>query len=139
MPALKKIIQDAGSSGLKALSLRASIVYAQALLLTNNAEGARQELETALGQSDKPGMLLERARAEYLLGAALTRIGKPKEAPLHYREAQRILDSIISKEKSAAQILDRADLKNIYVEAKSSQGGAAWRGLTDLLKPSSGF
>ncbi len=68
-------------------------------------------------------MLLERARTEYLLGAALTRMGKPKEAPLHYREAQRILDSIISKEKSAAQILDRPDLKNIYVEAKSS--GAA--------------
>ena len=73
--------------GLKALAVRASISYAQALLATNNADAARQELESALGQTDKMGMLLERARAEYLLGNALTRMGKPKEAPLHYREA----------------------------------------------------
>ncbi len=124
-PALKKLKEDALSTGLKALAVRASISYAQALLATDNADAAKQELESALGQTDKMGMLLERAYAEYLLGNALTRTGKPKEAPLHYREANRILDSILSKEKSAAHILDRPDLKSIYVEAKSSQGGAA--------------
>ena len=124
-PALKKLKEEALSTGLKALAVRASISYAQALLATDNADAAKQELESALGQTDKMGMLLERAYAEYLLGNALTRTGKPKEAPLHYREANRILDSILSKEKSAAHILDRPDLKSIYVEAKSSQGGAA--------------
>ena len=89
-PALKKIMQDeALSMGLKALAVQASISYAQALLATDNADAARQELESALGPIDKMGMLLERARAEYLLGNALTRTGKPKEAPLHYREADR--------------------------------------------------
>ena len=124
-PALKKLKDEALSVGLKALAVQASISYAQALLATDNADAARQELESALGPIDKMGMLLERAHAEYLLGNALTRMGKPKEAPLHYREADRVLDSIISKEKSAAHILERPDLKNIYSEAKSSQGGAA--------------
>ena len=125
LPELKKLKEQASSMGLKALAVRASIAYAQALLATNDADAARQELESAVGQTDKMGMLLERARAEYLLGNALTRTGKLREAPLHYREADRILDSIIAKEKSAAHILERPDLKNMYSDAKSYQGGAA--------------
>ncbi len=125
LPELKKIKQAADSMGLKALSVQASIFYAQALLATNQAEAARPELESALGQADTLGMLLEKARAHYLLGNALTRAGKPKQAPLHYREAVRILDSIVQGQKTAAHILDRPDLKVIYGEAKSSQGGAA--------------
>ena len=110
--------------GLKALAVRASISYAQALLAANSADAAAQELESALGQTDKMNMLLERARAEYLLGNVLMRTSRSKEAPLHYREAVRILDSIVAKEKSAAHILDRPDLKKIYAEAKSAQGAA---------------
>ena len=123
LPELKKLRDQAASMGLKALAVRASISYAQALLAANNADAARQELESALGQTDKMGMLLERVRAEYLLGNALTRGGNPKEAPLHYREAARILDSITGKEKSAAHILERPDLKNMYSDAKSYPGG----------------
>ena len=125
LPELQKIKQAADSMSLKALAVQASIFYAQALLDTNRAESARQELEAAAGQAEKLGMQLEQARAAYLIGDAVTRSGKPKEAPLYYREAVRILDSIISKQKSAVHILDRPDLKAIYSEAKSSQGGAA--------------
>ncbi len=123
LPELKKIRDEARSMGLKPLAVRAAIAYAQALLTTDNAEAASQELESAIGQTDKMGMLLERARAEFLLGNALTRTGKPKEAPLHYRETERILASIVSREKSAVHLLDRPDLKNMYSEAKSSEGG----------------
>jgi eukaryotic-like serine/threonine-protein kinase len=125
VPVLKKIMQDAGSAGLKAVSARASIAYAQALLATNHADAARQELEAALGQAEKLGMLLEQAGAEYMLGNVATRMGRTREAPQHYREAERILDSIISKEKSAAHLLERPDLKLMYSEAKSYQGGPA--------------
>jgi tetratricopeptide (TPR) repeat protein len=121
VPQLKKLQDEANSTGLKALATQASIAYAEALLATDNADAASQELENALGQADKMGMLLEKARAEYLLGNALTRTGKPKQAPLNYHEAARILDSIVAKEKGAAQILQRPDLKSLYSEAKSYQ------------------
>jgi eukaryotic-like serine/threonine-protein kinase len=125
VPVLKKIMQDANSIGLKALSIQASIYYAAALLATNHAADARSELETALSQADKLDLLLERARAEFLMGNAVIKTGKPKDAPLHYREAARILDSILSTQKSASHLLDRPDLKAIYSESKSSQGGGS--------------
>ena len=52
-PVLKKIMQDANSMGLKALSIQASIYYSAALLATNHADAARAELDTALTQADK--------------------------------------------------------------------------------------
>ena len=119
-PALKKIMQDASSMGLKALSAQASIFYAQALLATNRAGDARQQLEDALGQAEGLGMRVELARANYLLAKA----GKPKEAGPHYQEAARILQSLATQE-GASHILDRPDLKEMYSTAKSSSGGAA--------------
>jgi serine/threonine protein kinase/tetratricopeptide (TPR) repeat protein len=121
IPALKKIIQDANSMGLKALSVQASINYAAALLAANQADAARSELEAALGQAAKLGLVLPRARAEYLLGKALTAAGKPKEAATNYAEAANILQSL-SKQTGAERILDRPDLKNISAEARQNQG-----------------
>lgn len=125
VPELKKVMQEASAKGLKALAVRASIFYAEALLATNHAEEARQQLETAVGQADNLNLLLEKARAKYLLGNAVIKTGKPKEAPLYYRETVRILDSIMSQQKSASQLLDRPDLKAMYSETKSSLGGGA--------------
>lgn len=104
--------------------MQASISYAQALLATNHADAARQQLEDALAQGEGLGMQVELARAQYLMGKAITLSGKPKDAALHYQEAARILQSL-SRQSGAGQILDRPDLKAIYGEAKSSQGGAA--------------
>src|SRR5208282_2477400 len=67
-PALKKIVQDANSMGLEAISVQASIDYAAALLASKQADAARPVLETALGQAGKAGLLLQQARADYLLG-----------------------------------------------------------------------
>jgi len=124
VPALKKVMQDASSMGLKPLSVRASIFYGQALLATNHADAARQQLEDALAQAETLGMRVELARVQYLLGRAVTLTGRPKEAASRYAEAARILQSL-SKQDGASHILDRPDLKAIYGEAKSSQGGAA--------------
>ncbi len=123
--ALKKLQQDADSMGLKADSVRAAIYLGQALLATNHAEAARDQLDLAVGQAEKLGLRTEQARAQYFLGAALAASGKTKEAVPHYREAVRILESI-SKEDGAARVLDRSDLKDIYREAaKGYQGGGA--------------
>jgi eukaryotic-like serine/threonine-protein kinase len=123
-PALKKIMQDANSTGLRALSVQASLSYAQALLATNQAEAARRQLEEALGQADGLGMRLELARARYLMGKAVTATGKPSAAALYYQEAARILQAL-SRQPGADHILDRPDLKTIYAEAVASAGGAA--------------
>jgi eukaryotic-like serine/threonine-protein kinase len=125
LPELKKIRDEADSMGLKALAVQASISYAQSLLAANRAEPAQQELETALGQAEKVGLLLERARAQFLLGNAMTQAGKQRQATLYYQEATRLLESIVKNQKSAAHLLDRPDLKVIYGEAKasSSAGG----------------
>jgi serine/threonine protein kinase/tetratricopeptide (TPR) repeat protein len=124
VPALKKVMQDANSIGLKALSVQASILYAQALLATNRADAARQQLEDALGQAEGLGMKVELARAHYLMGKAATATGKAKEAALQYQEAAKILQSL-SKQPGADHILERPDIKTVYNEVKSYQGGAA--------------
>lgn len=120
-PVLKKIMQDANSMGLKALSIQASISYGAALLATNHPDAARSELETAVSEADKLDLLLERARAEYLFGKAVSATGKPKDAQFHYQEAARILKSL-SKQPGVERILDRPDLKSIYDDAVSNSG-----------------
>jgi serine/threonine protein kinase/tetratricopeptide (TPR) repeat protein len=124
VPALKKIAQDASTAGLRALSVQASLSYAQALLETNQSGAARQQLEDTLGQAEALGMRVELARAQYLMGKALTTTGKPKDAALHFQEAARILRAL-STQPGAEHILDRPDLKAIYSDATSYQGGAA--------------
>ena len=110
--------------GLKADSVRASIYLGEALLATNQASDALQELENAVGKAEKLGLRAEQARAQYLLGSAYTKLGKTKEAIPHYRQAVNILEAI-SKEEGAARVLDRSDLRDIYREsAKGYQGGA---------------
>ena len=123
VPALKKIMQDTSSMGLKALSVQASILYAQALLATNRGDAARQQLEDALGQAEGLGMRVELACAQYLLGKAVALTGKSKETASHYQAAARILQSL-SKQAGVAHILERADLKKMYSDTMSYQGGA---------------
>ncbi len=124
--ALKKLKQDADSMGLKPQSVQASIYLGEALLASKHADAAREELDSAVGRAEKLGLLVEQARAQYLLGSAIAASGKPAEAIPHYREAVKILETIM-KEQGAGRVLERSDLKDIYRNATSSyqgQGGA---------------
>ena len=56
------------------------------------------------------------------MGQALDKLGKRNQATPHYGEAVRILESV-SKEDGASHILERSDLKDIDIAAKSSQRG----------------
>jgi tetratricopeptide (TPR) repeat protein len=123
-PVLQKLVQDSDSMGLKALSVQASIYLAQALIAANKAEPAQQELDRALNRADKLGLVIEEARAHYLLGQLASVSGKTSQYVPQYREAVRLLESV-SKEPGVGHLLDRADLKGIYQDAmKSYQGGA---------------
>ena len=124
IPVLRKLMDETETVGLKTLSVQASIYLAQALLANNKAEDAQQELDRAMNWAERLGLLVDQARAHYLLGEIYSRNGKTKEYVPQYREAVRILESI-SKENGAGRLLDRSDLKDVYREAiKSYQGSA---------------
>jgi eukaryotic-like serine/threonine-protein kinase len=124
IPVLKKLIDETETVGLKALSAQSSVYLAEALLATGKVQDAQQELDRALNRSEKLGLLVEQARAHYLLGEIYSRTGRTKEYAPQYQEAVRILESI-SKQSNAGRLLDRSDLKGIYRDAvKSYQGGA---------------
>jgi tetratricopeptide (TPR) repeat protein len=109
--------------GLKAESINASVYLGEALLLTNHADAARNELDSAVGRAEKLGLRAEQARAQYFLGRALAQSGRQSEAVSHYREAVKILESI-NKENGAGRVLERADLKDIYRDAAKAYQGS---------------
>jgi serine/threonine protein kinase/tetratricopeptide (TPR) repeat protein len=124
IPVLKKLVEEADSLGLKALSVQSSIYLAQALIATNKPADAQAELDRAMNRAEKLGLLVEQARTHYLLGEVLSLGGKTKEYAPQYQEAVRILESL-SKENGAGRLLDRSDLKDLYREAVKSYQGAA--------------
>jgi len=113
---LRSVIQEADRLNLKYLSVRASVELAQALIATKDYAHARQELERALGRSEKLGSRLETARIHYLLGDATRLAGETPEASRQYQQALRLFDTI-KKEQGAEKLFDRSDLKTIYAEA----------------------
>ena len=123
--ALKKLKQDAESTGLKAQAVDASVYLGEALLASGQTAAAQQELDNAVAHADKLGLRIQQAQAQYWLGKSLDRSGDTKEAVSHYREAAKILESL-SKQDGAGRVLERADLKNVYQDAaKSYQNGGA--------------
>ena len=82
--------------------MQASIYLSQALLATKKPADAQQELDRAMNRAEKLGLLVEQARAHYLLGELYSRTGKTKEYVPQYQEAVRILESI-SKETGAGR------------------------------------
>jgi eukaryotic-like serine/threonine-protein kinase len=122
IPVLKMQVEEFDSLGLKAASVQSSIYLAEALLTTKKPAETQQGLDRTIKLAGKLGLLLEQARAHHLMGKALDKLGKSNQATPHYREAVRILESL-SKEDGASHILERSDLKDIYIAAKS-QGGS---------------
>jgi tetratricopeptide (TPR) repeat protein len=124
IPVLQKLVQEEDSMGLKALSVQSFIYLAQALTAANKKEPAQQELERALNRADKLGLIIEEARAHYLMGELASVSGKSTQYVPQYREAVRLLESV-SKEPGVGHLLDRADLQGIYQDARKSYQGAA--------------
>ena len=124
IPVLKKLAGESDSLGLKALSVQASVWLAQALIATNKMPEAQQELDRAMNRAEKLGLLVEQARAHFLLGQIYNRAGKTREYGPQYQETVRILESI-SKESGVGRLLDRSDLKDLYHDAVKSYQGAA--------------
>src|SRR5437899_5943285 len=120
---LKSLAQEADSLGLKYSSVECSIYVGEALVNSKDYVRARQELESAMGKSEKLGLRTLLAKDHYLLGTTLRLTGNGTEATGHYREALRLLDEI-RKEAGVERVVERADLKTIYAEStRWSQAG----------------
>ena len=111
----RKLTQEADSHNLKYLSLESAVDGAEAMIIRKDFSGAQQELQTALGKSEKMGSRFQSARIHYLLGSALRQSGS-SDAPQHYRLALSLMEDM-QKDAGAEKLLDRPDLKYMFTEA----------------------
>src|SRR5579871_3357942 len=114
---LRSLEQRADRESRRYISVAAAAFHAQALIENKDYAAAQQELQKALGRSEKMGLRFESMRIHYLLGTALKHTGHSPESATQYATAGRLLDEI-SKEQGAEHLTDRYDLKPIYAEVK---------------------
>ncbi|HKF24388.1 MAG TPA: tetratricopeptide repeat protein, partial [Candidatus Acidoferrum sp.] len=112
LPQLKALVRSADAAGLKNVSTAATLTLAEALINARQYPAAKSELQAALASSDKLGLQVQQARAQYLLGRALEAAGDGSEAASHYAAAKRALQSI-RQESGSDTLLKRQDLSAI--------------------------
>ena len=115
---LRGLTQEAGTLGLKYLTVECTIMLAEALLAKKDTTQAVQQLERALAASEKLGLRMLMARSHYLLGVAQRAAHNEPEAAGHFRAAHRTLDEI-RKDAGSADVLKRADLAAVYSESSA--------------------
>jgi tetratricopeptide (TPR) repeat protein len=115
--------QQADGRGLKYLSLQSTTDMAAAMIGSRDYSHAEQELQAALGKSEKLGSRSQTARIQYLLGSALRLGGNTGEAPAHYRLAVSLIDAM-RQEPGAEKLLESSDFKSIYDESSRWSGAA---------------
>jgi tetratricopeptide (TPR) repeat protein len=110
------LIKQAEDQGLKYSAVECSLILGEALMQARNLPQARQELERALGQSEKWGLQPLTARGHYLLASVLRTSGDAASAQNHYQDAIRLLDNM-QKEAGAEKLLQRSDLAAMYKDS----------------------
>jgi len=115
---LRAGMRQAEDQGLKYSAVECSIVLSEALIQARDFSHARQELERALGQSEKLGLQPLTAKVHYLLATILRSSGDAVPARAHYQAALRVLDSM-QKESGAEKLLLRSDLAAIYKDSSN--------------------
>jgi serine/threonine protein kinase/tetratricopeptide (TPR) repeat protein len=112
----RSLAQQADSRNLKYLSLLCSVDLAEAMISAKDYSHAQQELERALGRSEKLGTRFLSARIHYLLGSTLRRSGNSTDAASHYRQAISLINEM-SKEPGAEKLTERLDIRDLYAES----------------------
>ena len=109
---LVEVGREADRLGFKYLAVACSIDLGEALLYAGDVPRAQRELERAAAQTEKLGLRMLRAKAEYLLATARRLGGNAAEAARHLSEARRLLAEIRDEAQSDL-VLKRADLASI--------------------------
>jgi tetratricopeptide (TPR) repeat protein/predicted Ser/Thr protein kinase len=120
--AIKNLVQQADSQGLKFEAVQASLDLGEALLKGKSIPAARQELDRALTRAQKFGLGSLEARANYLLGLAAQQSGDTKQSTQYFRQALSRWDDE-QKEASSQSFLNRADLAQMYNDAQKQVSG----------------
>jgi eukaryotic-like serine/threonine-protein kinase len=110
---LRSLAQQAQELGLKYIAIECSLHMAEAMTQAKDYSHARQELDRALGQSDKLGLKPLTVRAHYLLATTLRQSGNGAEAQDHYRQVLRLLDTI-RKEPGSEKLMERSDVNTMF-------------------------
>jgi eukaryotic-like serine/threonine-protein kinase len=113
---LRSLAQQAQELGLKYIAIECSLHMAEAMTQAKDHSHARQELDRALGQSDKLGLKPLTVRAHYLLATTLRQSGNGAEAQDHYRQVLRLLDTI-RKEPGSEKLMERSDVSTMFNES----------------------
>jgi eukaryotic-like serine/threonine-protein kinase len=113
---LRPLMKQAEDQGLKYSAVECSLILAEALMQARNFLQARQELEDALGQSQKLGLQPLTVKAHYLLATVLRATGESAQAQGHYQAVLLLLDGM-QKESGAEKLLQRSDLAAIYKDS----------------------
>ncbi len=113
---LKGLIQQADAQGRKYISIAASALMGEALVADKQYTQARQELERALGRSEKLGTRLITARVHYVLGNLARLTGDASEAKNQFLQTKSLVDEV-AKEQGAEHLSDRSDIKQMYQDA----------------------
>jgi tetratricopeptide (TPR) repeat protein len=108
IPALRTLVQEADSKGLKHESVQSSLDLAEALIATRALPQARTEVERAITRSEKLGLKTFEARGEYQLATVFRLSGNKTLAADHYRQFQNLLDAV-HKEAGDDRVMKRAD------------------------------
>ena len=123
--ALRPLLQQAESLGLKYTQVECSVSMAEAMIKIKDSAHAQQELERALLQADKLGLKPLSAKAHYLLAGIFHASGDQAEALEHSQDALHLIDAM-HDDTGADKILERADFKTMSEEAthwSQSAGG----------------
>ncbi len=116
IPNLRALMQQADEGGLKYSAVECSVFMAEAMLQARDAAHAREELGRALLRSDKLGQQALSAQAHYLLGSIGRETKDNAEARDQFRWVVNTLDTM-KKDQGAENLLQRADLKQMYEDA----------------------
>jgi tetratricopeptide (TPR) repeat protein len=114
--ALRPLLQQTESVGLKYAHVECSVSLAEAMLQIKDNARAQQELERALLQADKLGLRPLSAKAHYLLAGIFRASDNELEAQQHYQDALQLIDAM-HDDPGADRILQRSDFKTMYEEA----------------------
>ena len=113
---LRSLSHQAQELGLKYIALECSVSMGEAMAQARDFPSARQELERALIQSDKLGLIPLSLKAHYVLATALRQSGYAADAQDHYHQALRLLDTI-RQDPGTEKVVQRTDLALVSSES----------------------